>query len=351
MYWKQNQLLVRCTSCYFVLTGSKSKTKQKCSTVRECVCVSVLGREGSWVFASTALVVVWTTMYLNSFSDWLTGFCEPLSPPYRYHTNLKNVKIPPCTKYHPSVFRKKYCMVSHHSHVCVGHTHSWRWSTPVSAATLKRQEAFAQQLQGEFSALSSLVSTQLEQLTSQQQQQTSAARDWTASLASSVNKVKVSVVSTPHDVQVVWQCLSVRWRVLWVAFFVGNPALWWMILCTTILCFDPSSVPQQFIHSEGALVLQAAEDSRLSDVCSRVVMTGMGSVEEKLQHLLVELQSMSALVQKQVSEMKCWHRCVVHSDEGELHDLLYVWFTVGWGKQTCCCSFDTVPLCEWRPKH
>ena len=78
-----------------------------------------------------------------------------------------------------------------------------------------------------------------------------------------------------------------------------------MILCTTILCFDPLSVPQQFIHSEGALVLQVAEDSRLSDVCSRVVMTGMGSVEEKLQHLVGELQSMSALVQKQVSEMKC----------------------------------------------
>ena len=75
---------------------------------------------------------------------------------------------------------------------------------------MKRQEAFAQQLQGECSALSSLVSTQLEQLTSQQQQQTSASRDWTASLASSVNKVKVSVISTPHDVQVMRQCLSVR---------------------------------------------------------------------------------------------------------------------------------------------
>lgn len=51
--------------------------------------------------------------------------------------------------------------------------------------------------------------------------------------------------------------------------------------------------------------MQVAEDSRLSDVCSRVVMTGMGSVEEKLQILVGELQSMSALVQKQVSEMKC----------------------------------------------
>ena len=104
MYWKQNQLLVRCTSCYFVLTGSKNKTKPQHSE-RVCVCVS--GRERSWVFASTALVVVvWTTMYLNGYSDWLTGFCEPLSPPYRYHTSLKNVKVQPCTKYHLSVFHK-----------------------------------------------------------------------------------------------------------------------------------------------------------------------------------------------------------------------------------------------------
>ena len=104
MSWKQNQQLVRCTSCYFIWLVLK--TKQKRSTVRGCVCVSVLGREGNWVFASKALVVVWTTMYLTGYSDWLTGFGGPLSPPYRCHTSLKNVKVPPCTKYHPSVFHK-----------------------------------------------------------------------------------------------------------------------------------------------------------------------------------------------------------------------------------------------------
>ena len=54
------------------------------------VCVYVLGREWSWVFASTALVVVWTAIYLTSYSDYLTGFHEPLSTPYRCHTSLKN---------------------------------------------------------------------------------------------------------------------------------------------------------------------------------------------------------------------------------------------------------------------
>ena len=37
-----------------------------------CVCVRaracVLGREGSWVFAGGALVVVWTAMYLTGYS-------------------------------------------------------------------------------------------------------------------------------------------------------------------------------------------------------------------------------------------------------------------------------------------
>ena len=43
-----------------------------CECVRERVCVSALGEEGSWVFASTALVVAWTAMYLTSYSDYLT---------------------------------------------------------------------------------------------------------------------------------------------------------------------------------------------------------------------------------------------------------------------------------------
>ena len=31
-------------------------------------------------------------MYLNGYSDYLTSFREPLLPPYRCHTDLKNVK-------------------------------------------------------------------------------------------------------------------------------------------------------------------------------------------------------------------------------------------------------------------
>ena len=50
-----------------------------CACVCVCVCVRcVLGGEGSWVFASTALVVVWTAMYLTRYSDYLTGFRESL---------------------------------------------------------------------------------------------------------------------------------------------------------------------------------------------------------------------------------------------------------------------------------
>ena len=67
-----------------------------CVCVRErksvCVCVCVLDKEGSWVFASTALAVVWTAVYLTGYSDFLTNFHEPLSPPYRRHTSLKNVQ-------------------------------------------------------------------------------------------------------------------------------------------------------------------------------------------------------------------------------------------------------------------
>ena len=29
--------------------------------------------------------------YLTGYSDDLTSYCEPLSPPYRHHTSLKNV--------------------------------------------------------------------------------------------------------------------------------------------------------------------------------------------------------------------------------------------------------------------
>ena len=58
---------------------------------RMCVCVCVLGGKKSWVFVSTAQVVVWMAMYLTGYSDYLTSFCEPLLPLYRCHTSLKNI--------------------------------------------------------------------------------------------------------------------------------------------------------------------------------------------------------------------------------------------------------------------
>ena len=101
----------------FCLTGSEKQQQQKHSTVRVlvecvfacvwwmhacmlvwvCVCASVcvhgLGREGSWVFASTALVVVWMAMYLTRYSEYLTGFHEPLCLPYGCHTDLKKCLV------------------------------------------------------------------------------------------------------------------------------------------------------------------------------------------------------------------------------------------------------------------
>ena len=41
--------------------------------------------------AGTALVVVWTAMYMTGYSDYLTIFREPHSPPYRRHTGLKEM--------------------------------------------------------------------------------------------------------------------------------------------------------------------------------------------------------------------------------------------------------------------
>ena len=55
------------------------------------LCVPVLHSDGSWVFASTDVIVAWTVMYLTGYSDCLTGFHEQFSPPYRCHTGLKNV--------------------------------------------------------------------------------------------------------------------------------------------------------------------------------------------------------------------------------------------------------------------
>ena len=81
----------------FCLTGSQWKTTKSsenervfvacCVWLRECVCVCVcvLDHERSRLFASRAVAgVVWMTMqHMTSYIDYLTSFCEPLSPPYR----------------------------------------------------------------------------------------------------------------------------------------------------------------------------------------------------------------------------------------------------------------------------
>ena len=97
IYRKQNQQSVRRTSCYFVwpiLFTKKLYSEREREWERECVCVCVcvcvLCIGGSRVFASTALVVAWVAMCLTSYSDYLTGFCEPHLPAYRRHTCLKN---------------------------------------------------------------------------------------------------------------------------------------------------------------------------------------------------------------------------------------------------------------------
>ena len=62
-----------------------------CVHLHVCVCVCVLDVEGSRAFTSTALVTVQTVVYLTAYSDCLTDFSEPLSPPNKHHTGLKNV--------------------------------------------------------------------------------------------------------------------------------------------------------------------------------------------------------------------------------------------------------------------
>ena len=62
-----------------------------CVCMHVCMCACVLDRDGSRVFASRALIVAQMTAYLTVYSDYLTGFREPLSSPYRHHTSLNNV--------------------------------------------------------------------------------------------------------------------------------------------------------------------------------------------------------------------------------------------------------------------
>ena len=69
-----------------------------------CVCVGggggLVGREGSWVFASITLTVLWRAMYMTGHSDYLTCFHKPLSPAYRCHTSLKNISTILCCAIH-----------------------------------------------------------------------------------------------------------------------------------------------------------------------------------------------------------------------------------------------------------
>ena len=69
---------------WFCLVLEKKKEKVlKSNTVREreCVCVCVIA-------CMCVYVCEWTAVHLTSYSDYLTGFCEPLSPSYRRRTGL-----------------------------------------------------------------------------------------------------------------------------------------------------------------------------------------------------------------------------------------------------------------------
>ena len=77
----------------FCITCSEERNTVERVCVCVCVCVCVLDREVSRVVASRALVVTQMAVHLTGYQNCLTGFCEPLSPPYIYrcHTSVKNV--------------------------------------------------------------------------------------------------------------------------------------------------------------------------------------------------------------------------------------------------------------------
>ena len=56
---------------------------------RACVRACVLGGKGAGCLLEEFLVVVLMAMYLTGYSDYLTGFHEPLLPPYRCHTGFE----------------------------------------------------------------------------------------------------------------------------------------------------------------------------------------------------------------------------------------------------------------------
>ena len=58
----------------------RGKRKQFASTTGVLVRTD---REKKKQFASTSGILVWTAVYLTGYSGCLTGFYEPLLPPYR----------------------------------------------------------------------------------------------------------------------------------------------------------------------------------------------------------------------------------------------------------------------------
>ena len=54
-----------------------------------CVCVCVLGKEGSRMFASRALLVEQTAVYLTGYCDCLPGILKPLLQPYKLYISQK----------------------------------------------------------------------------------------------------------------------------------------------------------------------------------------------------------------------------------------------------------------------
>ena len=62
--------------CLFVYVCVCGLVWCMCVYIHVCVSVYFLDREGSCVFASTALVVAWVAVYLTSCGDYQTGLSE-----------------------------------------------------------------------------------------------------------------------------------------------------------------------------------------------------------------------------------------------------------------------------------
>ena len=85
---RKNWQSVRCTGCYFVwlvLILKPKPTTNKCNRVSACLCV--IDGEGSWVFASRALVVVYLTSDRYVWPVSMEHFCHLII----CYAGLKNV--------------------------------------------------------------------------------------------------------------------------------------------------------------------------------------------------------------------------------------------------------------------